>query len=119
MAVNTASTEVLSVADDDVAIVELPGTYGLFILNSDIPDRAGMFWFRGVAGSDRISFLTDDTPSGVSRVATTTGVLSGTTGADGMVTLSVDTAGSSKKLYIENRAGLTIGVVLTFASCID
>lgn len=90
------------ITDDSVTAFEFNGTaYGLVMLSSNasaspamlLHFRVGTFGFINAVGS---------TPSGVTL---TTGALTGTTGVDGDITISVHT---DNKLYIENRSGVQV-----------
>lgn len=97
----------LSVADDDVATVDLtevganPDAYNTIWLNSlDDPTEVGFFVARPSSSPH-----CDGTGIGTfSDIDFTTGALNGTTGSDGKKTISAHTDGL---IYVENRDGAT------------
>lgn len=96
----------LTVADDAATSFTVPGSAESFMLFlMSISNLAGM-----VTGRATSSVYTTKIGGGAD-LAVTTGALTGTTGADGKLTVSAHTDG---KVYIENRMGLSLsfGVVL-------
>lgn len=94
-----------TLADDSVFVVPMPVglvSVGTLVMAST-GDAYGTFCFR----PRNSPFMYSISSAGLT---TTTGVLTGTTGADGAVTLS---AGGDNSIYVENRLGATIFVVLT------
>lgn len=89
-----------TIADDAVQAIQLPAnTTGYATVNSS-----------SVAGSALVAFRAGSTPTVTavhagSLVNTTTGVLTGTTGTDGKVTISTHT---DSIFYIENRVGAAV-----------
>ena len=88
---------------DDAATSFTPGTArGVITIGSRSSAAAtinGIFIYRATASGQFLSAIVSN------NIATTTGVLDGTTGADGNFTISVHTDG---KIYIENRTGDTV-----------
>jgi len=99
-----------AIADD--AAVSFPGSTStegyLVYVGFNVPSRSGLYVARTAASANSIA------PIGVIAPAPTltTGVLGGTTGADGALTIA---AGSNGRIYIENRLGSpTIASALCF-----
>lgn len=96
-------SETLSLADD-TAIGLTPPSASAGAIISDKDNTVGV-----------IAFSADASPSigstGSAQFATTTGVLTGTTGADTFLTAS---AASDGKLYIENRRGSSRSITVLF-----
>lgn len=80
------------VDDDDVYSWTPPGSNGFIFVSTTGSANWGTAWFR----TSLISLMSNG-----SNFDKTTGVLTGTTGVDGQVTLSVD----SGTFYLENRLG--------------
>ena len=103
------------VADDTVKTYTLRGdagaAWGVVLLgfNSSFSEACLIAWRAGDA-SAYCALL-----SSATHVNTTTGVLVGTTGTDGKLTISVSTTGTPI-LYIENRRGAPIDMMPTFLS---
>lgn len=100
-----------TVADDAVHTFTFTGlTEGVLVLSGNSATaRCMMIGFRVGDGNAYCDLLTTAT-----GVATTTGVLAGTTGTDGDLTISAGTA--SATLYIENRRGASSNYMPTFLS---
>lgn len=98
---NFYSNLVGSVADDHVLVIDFTLEFsGVMILWGETTfGRASIIHFK-VGASPFCNVL----PIVSGQVVGTTGVLAGTTGADGIVTVSTHTDG---KMYIENRTGST------------
>jgi hypothetical protein len=105
---------VFEVADDGVAVIPLAAMFGateaspqgvLLISAESATTQAprGLYWARAQSGSESISRIA--TGGLDTSVDLTTGVLTGTTGTDGRVTLS---AGGGGNFYIENRRGSSL-----------
>jgi hypothetical protein len=95
---------VYTIVDDNVATIAI-GTSGeanpLWMTNSAHNGRQAMVAARAAASLNGVTVIA----SSGTAPATTTGVLTGTTGADGTITVSCDTSGN---FYIENRLGFTV-----------
>lgn len=87
------------VVDDDVIVIGMPSDTAMALITETGGHGNSMVWLDGVT-----PFI-NDLVSDAGAYDFTTGVLTGTTGVDGNVTLSVDNAGN---LYIENRSGATL-----------
>ena len=101
----------VSLADDAATSVEFDtaGTRGIMIISGSVgAGGAAVYHFR-VGTSLTSAVLSSAGPT----VTATTGALTGTTGNDTELTLSVHT---DNKLYIENRTGGTRGYTITFLS---
>lgn len=102
----------VTIADDAVAIIDAPSsdfTCNLHITPLSPPangNPAGSFWGRATASpACTIIGLTHTT-----NVATSTSVLTGTTGTDGNLTVSF---ANTNKIYIENRTAASRTFILT------
>lgn len=102
----------ISIADDAVYLFTFTGlTRGIITLaGNSATARSPIIAFRLGDGSAYCSLLTSEETG----VAVTTGVLTGTTGVDGNLTISAGTA--SNTLYIENRRGAALTWMPTFLS---
>jgi hypothetical protein len=102
----------ITIADDGVATIAFSGiTRGVMVLNGNADtSRSPMVAFRvgDVNAYCKVIGATE------ANVATTTGVLTGTTGVDTNLTISADSA--SPTLYIENRRGAALAWMPTFLS---
>jgi len=87
------------VADDDVIVIGMPADTAMALITEAGGHGNTMVFVDGVTPA--INELVSD----AGAYDFTTGVLTGTTGVDGNVTVSVDNAGN---LYIENRSGATL-----------
>jgi hypothetical protein len=89
-----------SIADDAVATITLTaaGSYGILVLAGNTSSAGGVVALFRVGTSVHMTILS----SGGATVTGTTGALTGTTGADGELTISAHT---DNKIYIENRTG--------------
>ncbi|MCV0371679.1 right-handed parallel beta-helix repeat-containing protein [Filomicrobium sp.] len=101
-----------TVDDDDVWIVAVPEIYtqGMVVVTTQSASSActrAFLWYR-VASSGALDVIAQ--PSGATS-AVTTGPLTGTTGADGKMTVSAHSDGN---LYIENRFGAARNVEVQF-----
>lgn len=101
--------QVEGLSDDDVWVYDFgenvfAGTliFGFNVDHGTI--RNGIFSLRAAATNPYINAMASN------GITTTTGVLTGTTGADSMITISTHT---DHKLYIENRHGSAITFVVT------
>jgi hypothetical protein len=100
-----------SVTDDSVFVVNDLAYWGLWVLSEDNePSNAIYTMFKtdhvGAAG---LSILNSGGPFTITR---RTGVLSGTTGTDGEISISA----TGGKIYVENRSGATQALNLTYLS---
>lgn len=89
--------------EDDTAVSTIPlpnNSIGYGFLGFGAVSRTAIFAWDTI-GTPEVVFLVEG--SGSAIVDVTTGVLTGTTGADTHVTLSIDTA--TRRLYFENRLG--------------
>ena len=107
---------IFDVPDDDFAVFRLPKNFGSSregIVSVYV--RTVPFWSSTAAyrqANSSLEFLNNITPS---RVEAGSGALTGTTGADGNVTYSVDNLGN---MYLENRSGVTRQFYVTFLNYI-
>lgn len=94
----------VSIADDAVAIIAAPSanlTAIMTICPASVPaagNPAGNVWLRATASPSAANMSLTTT----TNVSITTGILSGTTGTDGNLTIS---SASDGNFYIENRTG--------------
>lgn len=92
--------------NDDTAIALDPGKIiGVFVIaarGASYKQAWAIGSYRVGSGAFIVPFVKD------ASVQTTVGTLTGTTGADGFVTIGVDTVPG--KFYIENRLGMTISI---------
>ena len=105
-------TYTLNLADDTAVGLPIPGTsvQGLVAIgghSTATHSPRGLYWVRGDAGPSVASVAA----IAAANVTLTSGVLTGTTGTDGNVTIS---AANDGKLYIENRAGLARVIDVSF-----
>lgn len=93
------SGTVMSIADDAVGTFTIPGTVTRCLLDivGGIPSYSGMFFVRTDVAQSAIL-------AAGATMAVSTGVLAGTTGVDGKITISPHTDGN---VYVENRSGAT------------
>ncbi len=108
-------TKVVNIADDTATTITIPQpATGLFILSVDSSTVSNQIQYQGYYwnGSSNAGFRNDVFTSG--NITTSTSVLTGTTGADTYVTISVPA--SSSTLYVENRLGSTLTFRLTVIS---
>lgn len=102
----------VTIADDAVAIIDPPGqdlTCNLHLCPLSPPangNPAGSFWGRAT-GSPACTTINVTHPT---NTATSTSVLTGTTGTDGNLTVSFANSG---KIYIENRTGVSRTFLVT------
>jgi hypothetical protein len=95
-----SNPEVVTIADDSISTYLLPRSDGfIHITSPGSTTRWARFGFRAVSGAEVVF----DTASGAS-VDISTGALTGTTGADGKVTISIN----AQTMVIENRVGATV-----------
>jgi hypothetical protein len=102
-----------TIADDAVAsfTFNTDPVNGMFSLAGNLSGAgAALVHYRAGDASAFVNILAE---AGV-NVTGTTGVLTGTTGVDGELTISAD--GTDPKLYIENRTGTSRVYALTFAA---
>lgn len=91
--------------DDTATHLQFSGlSTGMAVFSSDSLDRGGLVSFR--AGSSPFC----NKGAGSAALVATTGVLTGTTGVDGNVTVATHT---DNRLYIENRIGSTRTISVT------
>ena len=107
---NSFVTDALNLDDDDVFIIE--GVGGGFILMNSAASTVGqnqyaIATFRCAASRFCTALLAG------SDVETTTGTLTGTTGTDGKLTVSVNNPGGTNTIYIENRTGAVVPLRVT------
>ena len=103
-----------NIADDQVAMLPFPGTdlQGVLIVSTHSTQShsaRGLYWGRaqdGLLALDAIATIP------AADVVLTTGPLTGTTGADGKITLSV----GGGFLYLENRAGFVRRIDVKFVA---
>jgi hypothetical protein len=96
-----------NINDDAVASFTIACPCALLALNSTFPLCSGLFYvYPGAGIATKITALAD--------VNTATGVLTGTTGTDGKVTISCYNTTST--IYIENRSGAFAGFYVTLLS---
>lgn len=88
-----------TIADDAATSFALQGSYGIIALLASFTTCAGLFAYRSSGGT--LAQLAVATGSLIEL--RTDQPLTGTTGTDGKVTLSLNSADS--KIYIENRSG--------------
>lgn len=104
--------ERFALADDAVKIIAAPSTdkvSQITIVPATTPGAAvpsGMFWLRATGSPNSSAVAKHSTNT---NVVTTTGILTGTTGADGNFTLSAHTDGN---FYLENRAGFAVTLIV-------
>jgi hypothetical protein len=104
--------EEFSLDDDEAGYVDMGSvTRGVLVVSGNV----------GAAGSATVHFRVGDANAHSSIASSTgptvtgaTGALDGTTGVDGHLTISADTA--TNRLYIENRTGSARSYVVTFLS---
>jgi len=98
----------VNIADDAVSIYDPSGSYGGFmVLCASAGQGAIWAWINARATATGTFCVKLD---GHANVEVTTGVLIGTTGTDGKLTVSTHTDG---KIYIENRLGATRSIRMT------
>ena len=96
----------VTVAQNNVAVITPTQTLGMILIAPNFfPDASGIATYRA-AGSGFCQAL-----AAGANFNTTTGVLTGTTGANGKVTISAHTDG---KIYIEQRRASEIAFRITF-----
>ncbi len=88
-----------SISDDSVFSFVPAVGWGMLLITGAALGHNGVFAFRCSAGSEYCGVVTQFSTS----FDTATGVLTGTTGADGKITVSA--AVSTGRIYIENRSG--------------
>jgi hypothetical protein len=106
-----AQPDVITLLDDKAGYFQWDDvTKGLVLIGGNAAaGQSGLLTFRvGTSGSLTSMSVT-------SNLNVTTGQLTGTTGTDGKLTVSADTA--TNRLYIENRLGGTYSYAVTFLSC--
>lgn len=89
----------LTIDDDAVSKIALPARTGFVVVDANVTTYYAMAHY---VADDRNATSQLDSIAAGANVTLTTGVLAGTTGADGDLTLSAHTDGN---LYIENRTG--------------
>jgi len=107
---NVSADPVISISHNTAITLTLPKKQGIIVFHTSSAGCYGSCYYRRYDGGgaliDKIANGTTD------YTAVTTGVLAGTTGVDGNITLSVST--TNNLLYIENRRGFTIDLSITF-----
>ena len=106
-----AQPDLITLLDDKAGYFQWDDiTKGLVLIGGNTAAaQSGLLTFRvGTSGSLTSMSVT-------SNLNATTGQLTGTTGTDGKLTVSADTA--TNRLYIENRLGGTYSYTVTFLSC--
>lgn len=88
-----------SISDDSVLSFVPAAGWGMLFITGAALGHNGVFAFRCSAGSEYCGVVTQFS----TLFDTTTGVLTGTTGTDGKITVSA--AVSTGRVYIENRSG--------------
>ena len=105
---------VVSMVDDSAAVLAAPGAGGmLMVTNNSTPGPTrpfGIVIFRATGATITPTALAWNDAT---NIAYTTGVLGGTTGADGKLTFSCNGDGN---VYVENRLGATVTFRFTFIS---
>lgn len=105
-------SQLVTIADDAVFSVDLgDATVGVIYLSGSATSLTGMVRARAGSGGGSIS---QTSGGGVTLLQNT--ILTGTTGADGDVTMSVSTNGN---FYIENRAGAPRVVTLQIIGAVN
>ncbi|NTA58108.1 hypothetical protein G6L32_05585 [Agrobacterium tumefaciens] len=107
---------VRQIADDNVVVVPAPvgstqGTVEIVAHTSAAPAPRGLWWYRISASPAMLKIAAD--ASSTTAIRAGGGALTGTTGTDGLFTLSVDAAGN---LYVENRSGVSVQVDIRFST---
>ena len=107
---NYSSWASIALADNKAGYFTIDTTRGeqgaILITGNTSSAESGMVAYRV---DDANAFCSE--LSGTANFATTTGQLTGTTGADGFLTISADTA--TARVYVENRTGATKSYVIT------
>jgi hypothetical protein len=107
---NYNSWDSFTIADDAVGYLTIDTILGrqgaILITGNNANAQSGMVAYRV---GDVFAFCSE--LSGTANFATTTGALTGTTGADGFLTISADTA--TDRVYVENRTGTSRTYVIT------
>lgn len=108
-ATNFATGISTNIADDGVINFLSPSTFGIIlVIGTNYSNKNAILWLRPNSGGAQATVIV-----GGALVAVTTGILSGTTGVDGNLTVSAHTDG---RVYIENRTGAGTGVSYTILS---
>lgn len=107
---NSFITDALNLDDDDVFTIE--NVSGGFVMMNSAASTVGqnqyaIATFRCAATRFCTALLKG------SDVETTTGTLTGTTGTDGKLTLSVNNPGGTNTIYVENRTGAVVPLRIT------
>ena len=96
----------VTLADDAVHSFDIPWSDPsriLMWLAADLTGRSFMFSVTGpLTGASNLTPMFVNPPAMLNFL---TGTLSGTTGTDGTINLSIDTAGATPRMYLENRLG--------------
>ena len=107
-------TEVsFTMADDSAKIIDLPGSTPACIVALACSSGSfanGVYWTRASGSPASVALTSGGTPATLS-----TGIKSGTTGADGVFHFSPHTDGN---LYLENRSGASLVVSYTILSAV-
>lgn len=104
----TIKTASVTIADDAATTITPLSATGIILVTAGTSERYSLCHFGAIA-----SPYVNDIKTGTSA-AVTTGILSGTTGADTKLTVS---AASNGNVYIENRLGSSVTVKYTLISC--
>lgn len=92
----------VTLADDESMTMRLPVDFGHVLVADASLTNHGMAWVRGSSASKYFG--------GANFAVLVNTILTGTTGTDGQVTISTN----SNNFYIENRAGASINISITF-----
>lgn len=96
----------VTISQNSVAVITPSQALGMILISTNFfPDTSGLAVYRA-AGSSFCAIM-----GGGANFETTTGVLSGTTGNNGKITVSAHTDG---KIYIEQRRGAEVTLRITF-----
>lgn len=103
-----------SISDDNVQVVTPPLTTGMILINSQSggSNRADVQTIVAYRCTAALGAFTRILGQPSTAVQVTTGVLTGTTGADGFFTVSADA--TTNMLYLENRTDAAIAVSVVF-----
>ena len=99
---------------DEAKSYLMPKESGIVNLISSAAGVVGTFLYRTSSGAGGAMCQKITTNDATDNTESATGVLTGTTGSAGAVTVSVDDTAASNKLFIENRKGFSIRFSLDF-----
>lgn len=107
-------SNLFSISDDNVQVVTPPLTTGMILINSQSggSNRADVQTIVAFRCTTGLGAFTRIVGQPATAVQVTTGVLTGTTGADGFFTVSADA--TTNMLYLENRTNAGIAVSIVF-----